>query len=298
MERLQQFHRSDWFQVSLAMALGFCLSAESYAQSTVPKTVPTRSDPAQAVPVPDVNAKYLFDKDRRYLQNVKDLTPIRGQADDHDEFDAYNELVLHASKFSTAELNSAARLDIGYGDLFSKGRESYRFDLIQFAGRLKRLKKIEPNEYLKDNGVKDYYEAWIVPTSDTNPLCILLTEKPEGIEPNLEYNPSYPVIASGYFFKLFEYQSKEPSEKNKGTFLTRRAPLLMGKSLTVRPQNEGDGGEVWREYFLPALLTFVGLMTAFILGTTWYFRRGDRKSIAVLEKKKGNPFAEFESGAE
>ena len=66
----------------------------------------------------------VFDKDRRFLQNVKDLTPLRGEADDHDEYDAYNELVLHANKFTVADLHEAARLDVSYGDLFAKSATS------------------------------------------------------------------------------------------------------------------------------------------------------------------------------
>ena len=86
--------------------------------------------------VPPHNAT-AFDKDRRFVQNVKDLTPLRGESDDHDEYDAYNELVLHANKFAVAELHEAARLDVSYGDLFAKSRADYRFELIQFSGRLK-----------------------------------------------------------------------------------------------------------------------------------------------------------------
>ncbi len=231
-----------------------------------------------------------FDKDRRFVQNVKDLTPLRGEADDHDEYDAYNELVLHANKFTVSDLHDAARLDVSYGDLFAKSRADYRFELIQFSGRLKRLKKIEPNNYLKENGVTELYEAWIFPANGTDPLCWILTEKPAGIEPREEYNPSYPVKGSGYFFKLFEYQSKEPSEKTKGNFLTRRAPLMVSKSLTVGPAGDNDGGGPWREVFLPVLLTSMCLFTFFVFGVTWYFRRGDRRSIRILESKKANPF--------
>ena len=269
----------------VALILGSGSSAIAQTTSTVPtlRVEPGADDR-------DPKTKYRFDKDKRYLGNIQDLTPIRNNAEDSDEYDAYNALVLHAHKFSPAELQSAARLDVSYGDLFSKVRADYRFELIQFTGRLKRLRRIEANDFLKENGVKELFEAWVVPNNDNNPMCIILTEKPDGIEPNLEYNPSYPVTATGYFFKLFEYQSQEPSEKNKGGFLTRRAPLLMSKSIAVRPVEDGDGGGPWREVFLPALLTFLGLAAVFALGMTWYFRRGDRRSIKILEAKKGNPF--------
>lgn len=261
------------------------------AQTASTSTVPTlRVEPKDVEGNP--KSKYQFDKDFLYLSKVKDLTPIRSNAEDSDEYDAYNDLVLHANRFATADLQTAARLDVSYGDLFSKVRVDYRFELIQFTGRLKRLRRIEANEFLKANGVKELFEAWVVPNNDNNPMCIILTEKPDGIEPNLEYNPSYPVTATGYFFKLFEYQSQEPSEKTKGAFLTRRAPLLMGKSIALRPVEDRDGGGPWREVFLPALLTFLGLAAVFALGVTWYFRRGDRRSIQILESKKGNPFDE------
>lgn len=278
-----------------AVALAFVL----FSSFACAQTVPTQPEP-KAGPVErgDPKAKFQFDKDRRFLQAMrgKDPSPLRTDVDDHDEYDAYNELVLHANQFTIAQLKEASRNDVSYGDLFAKTREDYRFELVTFQGRLKRLRKIESNDFLRERGIKVLYEAWIVPSGDSNPLCFLVTEKPEGVEPTLEFNPSHPVTASGYFFKLLEYESKEPSEKNKGKFLTRRAPLMMGKSLAVGPVEGIDGGGPWREVFLPALLTSLGLFTIFALGVTWYFRRGDRRSIRILESKKPNPFQE--GGAE
>ena len=278
---------SQWLVVALVFG-SVCLSA---CAQTVPTQPEPKEGPAEKV---DFKAKFQFDKNRRFLQAMrgKDPSPLRTDVDDHDEYDAYNELVLHANQFTMAQLQEVARIDVSYGDLFAKTREDYRFELVTFQGRLKRLRKIESNDFLRERGIKVLYEAWIVPNNDTNPLCFLVTEKPEGVEPTLEFNPSHPVTASGYFFKLLEYESKEPSEKNKGKFLTRRAPLMMGKSLAVGPVEEIDGGGPWREVFLPALLTSLGLFTVFALGVTWYFRRGDRRSIRILESKKPNPFLE------
>ena len=277
-----------WFVVALVFGL---VPRLAFAQPE-PKAVPVPADKV------DSKAKFQFDKDRRILQAMrgKDPSPLRTDVDDHDEYDAYNELVLHANQFTMAQLQDAARIDVSYGDLFAKTREDYRFELIAFRGRLKRLRKIESNEFLRERGIAALYEAWVVPNDENNPVCFLITEKPNGIEPSLDYKSSYPVTASGYFFKLLEYESKEPSEKNKGKFLTRRAPLMMGKSLAVGPVEEIDGGGPWREVFLPALLTSLGLFTIFALGVTWYFRRGDRRSIRILESKKPNPFQE--GGAE
>ncbi len=289
---------SRWIAVALIVG---SVPFFAFAQ-TVPTHVGHREGPALPEPRPaiqvDPQAKFQIDKDRRILSALrgKDPSPMRTSLEDHDEFDAYNEVVLHASQFPAAELQEAARLDVSYGDLFAKTREDYRFELIAFRGRLKRLRKIESNDFLREHGIAALYEAWVVPTDETNPVCFLITDKPEGVEPNLDYKSSYPVLASGYFFKLMEYESKEPSEKNKGKYLTRRAPLLMGKSLAVGPVDDLDGGGPWREVFLPALLTSLGLFTIFALGVTWYFRRGDRRSIQILESKKPNPF--HESGTE
>ena len=293
MEAMQQVRWKVRVQVSYVLAVALFGSTVALAQTQSTSTgVPV---PKVENPVPgnaDPKAKFQIDKDRRFFANIKDEKPLAGEADDHDEYDAYNELVLHAAKFKQTDLNEAGRQDVSYKDLFSKSRSDYRYELIQFQGRLKRLKKIEANEYLKDRGIKELYEAWIFPANDSNPMCFLMLEKPEGIEPNEEFNPSYPVKASGFFFKLFSYQSKEPSEKTKGKFLTRNAPFMVSKSIVVGPADEVDGGGPWREVFLPAVLTFMGFMTAFALGVTWYFRRGDRRSVKILEAKKANPFAE------
>ncbi len=288
--RMAQAH--TWWSIPVALACGWTAAAAAQTSSTQP----TPAAPQAEVKPADPKGKYSFDKDHRFIadfaRNVRDPSPLRGPADDPDESDTYNALVLHANKFNQVELIGAARRDVSYGDFFAKGKGDYRFELVRFEGRLKRLRKIEPNAYLRGNGVPEIYEAWIVPVNESNPMCFVLTEKPAGIEPQLEYSPSYPVTAAGYFFKLLAYESKEPSEKTKGKFLTRHAPLLMAKSLTVGPVEDSDGGGPWREVFLPGLLTFLGLFTAFALGVTWYFRRGDRRSIQVLESKKANPFQE------
>ncbi len=274
--------------VSCVLAVALVGSGLTLGQTRPTATVASIANP----PDPDPKAKFQFDKSFLYLQSVKDELPLAGESNDQNEYDAYNDLVVHASKFAQADLNDAGRLDVSYKDLFSKSRGDYRFELIAFTGRLKRLKKIQSNEFLKDRGIKELYEAWVFPANDSNPMCFLMTEKPAGIEPNEEFSPSYPVKASGYFFKLFEYQSKEPSEKTKGKFLTRRAPFMVSRSLTVGPPDETDGGGPWREVFVPAVLTFGGVMTVFALGVTWYFRRGDRRSVKILESKRTNPFAE------
>ncbi len=287
MEATPQVFRIVRVQVSclILVALGLLATAPAAAQTQ--STVPS---PAPKAPDTDPNAKFQFDKDRLFVKSIKDEKPLGDEGDDRDEFHAYNSLVLHALQFGQTDLDGAGRRDVSYKDLFAKNRGDYRFELIQFQGRLKRLKKIEPNEYLKERGIKELYEAWVFPSNDNNPVCFLMLEKPAGVEPHEDFPSSYPVTATGYFFKLFSYQSKEPSEKYKGKFLTRNAPFMVSKSMSVRPIEDNDGGGPWREVFLPAVLTFLGLAAVFALGVTWYFRRGDRRAIKILESKKGNPF--------
>lgn len=233
-------------------------------------------------------------RDKRAASEVKDFLPVRGLAESEDEHNTYIELLLHTKNFTVEELLAAGRKDVSYADLMAEDedlRNGYRFELIRFEGRLIRLKRIEPYPELVAQGITEKYEAWVTITTakEAKQICVILLEPPVGVEPNVEIAPAPLVTFAGYFFKDILFESGEKASKSD-RLVKRKVPLLFAKGMIAQPLSNSDSGNIWRTSFLPMVLTTIGLLTVFVLGLTWYFRRGDRVSKRAVESKKINPF--------
>jgi hypothetical protein len=285
-----------WTQVLAFAALAFTFGNHAEAQPPTTRPAPSveSTTPIETVPVLPPAKPTLPYPERNTVsaKHVKDFMPIRGNVDDENEYATYNGLLLHARNFTADELLAAGRKDVSYSDLLAKDddhREPYRYEIIRFDGRLTRLKKFPPTPELAAQGVTDLYEAWIYPSKDNKPVCVVLLEPPAGVEPNLEIIPNRSISVAGYFFKVLAFTSGEKATK-EGNTVTRFAPVIFAKGMQVAPLSESDAGNIWRTSFLPAVFTTIGLLTVFVLGLTWYFRRGDRASKKAVEAKKQNPF--------
>jgi len=283
-------------QVAIGMTVAACLIFGSAALAP-PGSVtgsPESTTPIETVPaLPPAKPSLRFpDRDKRSSREVKDFTPVRGLGESEDEHTTYINLLLHVRNFTADELLAGGRKDVSYADLMAEDedhRDSYRYELIRFEGRLTRLKRIEPYPELVAQGVTEQYEAWVTTTKEAKQLCVILLEAPAGVEPNIDINPSRAVTFAGYFFKDLLFESGEKASKTD-MHVKRKAPLIFAKSMTAAPLSDSDAGNIWRTSFLPAVLTTIGLLTMFVLGLTWYFRRGDRVSKRAVEAKKLNPF--------
>lgn len=233
--------------------------------------------------------KSIPNKELRIFQLIRDAAPIAG-ADNWAENAAWNRVCLYARNFSEEELEKNALRGPTFNDLFLEGRDHYKLDLIHFEGRLIRLKKDKSPRLLEAAGFEYYYVGWLVPNNQPSgqhhPICIILTELPEGLEPAVSMNRQ--VTFAGYFFKLMHYESGERDPKTD-RFVMKGAPLLIGRSVTLVPEQPYNGG-TWGDFFVPAILIGFGgiLGTAGVL--SWYFRRGDNKVKEVIAQKQTNPF--------
>jgi hypothetical protein len=243
---------------------------------------------AQPPPPPD---RFALDADRFHFSRVEWDAPVRSEGHNPDEFLAYNELIEFARQFTTAELLAHGSRDVTYRDLVRPAGKDFQYKLLAFTGRLKRVRRMEPTKPLKAAGVADLYECWVFPANVTEPLCLVTTELPTGIEPKLEFAPTRNVRFGAYYFKLMQYESAEPLKDRPGHNVVRRAPLLMGRGFEVEPLPDTDGGAPWREAFLPGMIVLVGGLIAAGYGLTWWFRRGDRAAKAAIEQRRDrNPF--------
>jgi len=234
---------------------------------------------------------YVLDGDRMHFSHVEWDAPVRSEDRNPDEFEAYNDTLLHARLFTTADLLAHASRDVTFRDLVRPAGKDFQFKLLAMEGRLKRVRRMEPTKPLLAAGVANLYECWIFPAGGTDPLCLVTLDLPDGVAPAMEFTPTRTVQFAGYYFKLIQYESAAPSPKSPDRNVVRRVPLLMGRGFTVTPEPSRDGGRVWREGFLPGMLAVLGGVAAAAFGLTWWYRRGDRAVKAAVEARRDrNPF--------
>jgi hypothetical protein len=281
--------RHKWlFGVVLAGLVGAAVLAESPEPEK-----PSANDPK----------RFAFDKDRQYLLRVLDFHPLRigGQdAKAANEKAPFEDLVLHAHGFTQDELLSAARTDVSYGNMASKddlAREEVRFELVRVEGKLKRLQRMGSPDRLREAGIPELYEAWIFTDArPRDPLCVILSEPPEGVEPAVDITPTVPVVTAGYFFKIVEYPSNEPNPEDSTRTLYRRAPLLVGRSAVVDRAAAPPPSSVTS--LVTVSLVLGGAVLVAVLAMTYWFRRSDTGARRVNALRRRNPYTAQDQPAE
>lgn len=293
--------------IAAAIAFGVTIAVTARAEPPIPApSSPSATAPSatpQPTPInPDSAAKYQIEKGLAMFDAIRDDSPFHwtsvgprdeaNRAIDELEERAYDEVIRHARQFTTVELESHARRDLTFKDLHNDGRKSFKLDLIYFEGRLKRLMRRDPTHILQASGITDVYEAWIFPKGQIEAICVFTTELPPGLKPQKSVSEEIDawVGIAGYSFKLMQYESQQLEAKT-GKNKTRRAPVLMGRSLSVLPDPQMDGGRSWRESFMPMVVGIVAALGLTVVGLAWWFRRGDRVvRQGMEERKQQNPF--------
>jgi hypothetical protein len=240
-------------------------------------------------PAPEV----ALDKQMRVFKRIDDDAPMATWEKNWEEVVAWNRVLLHARKFSPDQLEAAARRGVGFADLFREVRRDYKLDLIHLEGRLIRVRRMEPSEPMREAGIAAAYEGWLIPRGEyDHPVCVVFTELPEGVEP---YRPDQRsldkwVSFAGYSFKLLQYESGEARADDPKKKVWKRAPLLIGHAVTLRPDPAAGLASSWWGTFVPALLGGLLLIVGTALALSWWFRRGDRVARQEIEAVRRNPF--------
>jgi hypothetical protein len=248
-------------------------------------------DPPPAPAAADPAAKYQIDKDRRIFAGIKDDERVLSEAENNDEFLSYNEVFEFANQFRAPELEAHARRDVSYRDLMGQTRDEFKLDLVYLEGRLARVLRREPTPTLAAAGIPAVYEGWLFPKDEAEPVCIVFSELPPEITPAKDLNPVTKVQFAGYVFKVIRYEA-QPTAANPARGTMRRAPLLIGKSVTVVPTAARSPGADWQGTFVPGLLIGLGVLSAVGFGLAWWYRRGDRSvRTALAGRARQNPFA-------
>jgi hypothetical protein len=223
--------------------------------------------------------KYVLDDAPFRLRNQEDLHPEQKRTGEEEE-KAYNYVLAFARSQSLEDLNKYSTKGVPYGNLFGPIRADYLRDLIHVEGRLALILHMKPTKDLEAlEGITDLYECWIFPPNSENPLVLVVSELPAGLEPGENLN--HQVSFDAYFFKLFHYESRQKKAENSGKHQWRQAPLFLGKTFIDRgpivvQSSYGDN-------MLATLAAAVALLIGLIGLLAWWLRRGDQ---AVRESNR------------
>lgn len=267
------------------------------ARSVTPGTPPA-ADPATEFRGDKTPALRVFGliRDDAKIATMRKVGPDGWE--DWEEVSAFDRVVWNARKYDPAELERRAKART-FAELFTDTRADHKLELVKTEGRLLRVVKTPATGPLVAAGVPHLYEAWVVPQDElrlkANPVCVLVSEIPDALVPAVETTEQAPplnhwVTVAGYSFKLLRYVSKEADDANPGLNKTKRAPLLIGRTLTVHPAEATDA---WSRGFVPAVTVGFLVLLGTAGGLTWWFRRGDRRVRAEIAAARGrNPFAD------
>jgi hypothetical protein len=271
----------------LSLAASLLIAPVLFAQPSTPATSLTDVPPEPVVVKPaKPQDKYKFDKDRRFLASVTDFQEPDAPFDRENFLKAYFELVLHARKFPTQELEKFA-ISVPWMSLFREERFGLRYELLKFEGKLMRVIPIAVPAELASEGVTELYEAWLFVEQEERAVCFLITELPPGIIPAVRYEPAIRATIAGYFFRIMTYDSEQVN-KETGKTIVRRAPLLMAHSLTIN-SNPGEKPSKWSTGFIPSIIASVALLTALVLGLAYWFRSSDRAAKQAIARRRAQP---------
>lgn len=238
--------------------------------------------------------KFAIDRDRAMFDRIEDGAPVRSETQNPDEYAAYNFVLAHARQFPVADLEAAARRDVTFKDLFLPVRKDFKLELVYLEGRLRRFRSIGPTRQLREAGIHHLYEGWIFPREQPNPICVLTTECPEGLSPQVDLSLGeidVPVGIAGYSFKLMNYESQEANPRDPNRGRVRQAPLILGHSFSVLAQSGHDPSADWHGTFLPTMMGGLAVIAMIGIGLALWYRRGDRYWRTTLEaRRQDNPF--------
>ena len=103
--------------------------------------------------------KYDLDADRFHFSRVEWDAPVKSEDRNRDEFEAYNDTLIHAKQFTADELISAGNRDVTFKDLVKPVGRDFQFKLLTMEGRLKRMRRLVPTKPLLAVGFQNLYEC-------------------------------------------------------------------------------------------------------------------------------------------
>jgi hypothetical protein len=158
-------------------------------------------------------------------------------------------------------------------DMF-QNPDDYRGRPVSIHGVMRSLTKIDPGK--NNQGIGEAYEGWVY-TDDGqgNPAVVVFIDKPPGLKVGGDITEE--VRFTGYFFKMYGYQSQEK---------VRKAPLILAGEVEWRKSPESYKAQpLGAEVYLGITMLVV------LLGFVWW--QGNRREMASALHPRGADFSQF-----
>jgi len=286
------------FVVTFAALVGI----PAWAQEPGQTPRPTVTEPVRE---PTEEEQVRLDKALPEWESVKDDAPFvyssKVQMDAVkmrralDEERAYNYTLIHAHRQPVERLRQFSAKNVPVANLYHDIHVDYLRELVHVEGRLALVTAMKATEDLPSVGIKELYECWVFPNGMTHPVCVVVSELPEGITPG--ENQTARVAFDAYYFKLWHYETRKPKDpaKDPDKKQWEKAPLFLGKTFDVRGTTTEEAASAPGVLYgvAAALVVLVGIGVAI----TWYFRRGDRQ-IRAAARQKIDSLTTFEDSPE
>ena len=151
---------------------------------------------------------------------------------------------------------------------------------MHYKGTIRRLQPLKPTDDLRDTaGIKQLYEAWIVPDGYSNFLVLVVSELPEGV--SLGEDQYQRAAFDAYYFKHYHYETRQKKADGKNQWMA--APMFLGRSFEPLPPM--DDGPVFTGSMLAGVLGGLAAIVLTAVGLGLWFRRGDRHVKAELDRR-------------
>jgi hypothetical protein len=285
--------------VCVALVLTIPSSAQEPGQTPRPTSTEPVKEPSEEELVRlDKNLEYFrsVEDDAPFIARGQQITDVRKGTAAEIELKAYDVVLSHARRQPVERLKKYAVRDVPYANLFRPIRQDYLRELLHFEGRLGLVLAMKPTDNLKElDGIDQLYEAWVFPKGSDDPLCLVVSELPEGVKPGEDLKVW--VSFDAYYFKLFHYESRQDKDRSEGKKQWRKAPLFLGRTFEVTGPVVADTSGPYSGSMLAAIAGGIALLIGIALAFTVWFRRGDR-DVAATNRRRLEQSVTFDSLSE
>jgi hypothetical protein len=216
--------------------------------------------------------------ERRYLDRVRDRQPLPAEFIVSDagreEAFAYIDAVSKASRRKSSAFAKNVDGGVTYAHVMNQP-QVYRGKVVRIEGTVRRVRKLEPMLMLRQAGVKELYEVWMLrdKIGEPNPAVLLCTSLPPGVTPSEDVQPELRGSFVGYFFKVYRYKSPDTLKPKE----FRICPMMIGYLVPRPAEAAGRAKSSYQDMVLPGILLVLLASIVFVLVMTYVFRRADSR---------------------
>lgn len=250
---------------------------------------------------PDLNPSWLAS-----VRDEKPFLDLRARAPDelqsprlrpgYDEYLAYCQAVVaaaHAPRDAFAK-SAAENGSLNFGHLYREP-DRHRGKVVHLEGRLRRVTREDAPKEAQRRGVRAIYEGWIfLDRPGLPPVCVIFPDLPPNIKEGDKVDRR--VAFDGYFFKKYRYPSGKKDERGRNVPVTTL--LFIGPTVIPEqsPPPQSAARSVLPRPVLYAVIGFVALTVALLVGVNLWYRRTDRQVRSRLEALQSERLAERAPG--